>query len=171
MANTCWYTMRIVGDEKNAEKLLRILKGKECEKSMGRVESAQVFNREMRVGERYAIDIYGYCAWSVAVSMMPEEHSDYAKDPKHLTNLVEQSKLLGLDIEVISKEPEMQFSEWVTIRAGLVERNRRCRYRVFEDEASFEAEKAEDEELEAYAWDDAEDDCLEIGGYDECLSI
>lgn len=168
MANVCAYTMRVVGKEECVEKLLEILKYKNPEKQMHRVFSADVFSRESREDGSYVVDICGDCAWSVSSSMMPPEAGEGST---YSANLVEQSEHLGLAIEVISKEPGFGFSEYILIEKGCVLEDKACQYFEFFDAEEFEEAKTAHPELRNYSWDDAEDDVLEIGGYDECFSI
>lgn len=168
MANNCAYTMRILGKEECVEKLLEILKYKNPVKQMHRVLSADVFSRERREDGNYVVDVCGDCTWSVSNSMMSPKAGE---GPGSVTNLVEQSEQLGLVIEAISKEPGFEFSEYILIEKGRVLEEKACEYFEFFDEDEFEEAKETHPGLSSYSWDDAEDDVLEIGGYDECFSI
>lgn len=141
MPNYCDYEMKVVGKTNCIKEFIKVM---QADYNYGTNEFTGP--RHMyRVFEAYvdqepeAIDEYGnaeciisgYCAWSVASCMLDQDctyYRDVRKNPETYgisgdverrdTHLVLESKNLGLDIEVFSRETGMCFEEHYLIKHG-----------------------------------------------------
>lgn len=122
MANYCAYDMRVRGNRKAVNKLLRILQYKDKKYHFFRVFDAEMW--DMRIDEDdetlVTASIYGNCAWSVAACMTGCDWSYAAevKDQQDCATLQSMSEKLHLDIEVWSEEPGVGFQEHYRYRDG-----------------------------------------------------
>lgn len=124
MANNCFYTMYAEGKPEAIDELIARMtfkydhsEGSEVENRthFWRVFEADVYDLNPRTGGTRLVQISGDCAWSIWACMTAEGYAeDFAKDPKvapYCTSLEKTSKELGIEIEVFSEEPSMEFAE------------------------------------------------------------
>lgn len=122
MPNYCDYAMKVIGQKHNVEEFIKIIKADYnyytnkfgFDRHLFRVFEAEVISDEMQ-GITRIVEISGYCAWSVHTCMLEGEHTYYNDRLKESinygTSLLQESKRLGLIIEVYSLEPGMCFQE------------------------------------------------------------
>lgn len=115
MANTCYFDMLVKGTKENCKEFLNIMKGTH-ERYFGRVEFG--YPQETDYETHYEISTDGECAWSVVCTMV--ESVSYCDRNTPSTTLLEESKLLDLDIEVYSSEASMEFAEHYHYKNGEV---------------------------------------------------
>lgn len=134
MANKCIYEMKVKGNKDKIEKLLSYLKADyryddikllECtaDKHFFGIFKCEVIKKEKNNGF-YEYILSGICAWSVKYCMFKDDysfHSSYMKLNKNNfkgTTLVEESRILNLDIEIFSEEMVSEFMEHFLIKKG-----------------------------------------------------
>ena len=78
-------------------------------------------------GEDYVAYVFGYCAWSVYCCMFsgPHTYSNTSDDDQyynlkleHSTNMSAATRMLGLEVEIVSYEPGMCFAEHYVVKDG-----------------------------------------------------
>ncbi len=132
MPNYCDYEMKIRGSRKAINRVMECLKtdynygeGKPTHKHFFRVFDVNSNGIKYEGNGIYTIEVWGYCAWSIATSMLgndkaktsyyacvKESHPDIFMG----TNLWEQSK--DCEIELFGEETGMCFSEHYLFRNG-----------------------------------------------------
>lgn len=119
MANNCYFEMKIKGE--NRDRLHAILDYKDDEYILARVFSVDVVDD---TGD--TLFLCGDCAWSVYSCMCGEGNGSYYKPDEEerdsegrlLVNMAFLTKELNLEVEIISDEPGMRFSEHYYYKNG-----------------------------------------------------
>lgn len=133
MPNWCETAIKVKGYKPNVDEFIRILNADYDYRSMEFSHIPHLF-RIFHVEEiEYGIipetdnivvaELYCECAWSAYVCMFPGKFTYYDSFKKDFsnfygTNILRISKLLRLDIEIITKEPGMLFQEHYRIING-----------------------------------------------------
>ena len=131
MANDCYAEIIVTGYKDNVDEFTRILNADYNYKTnefthkphFNRIFDVQIAD-ELLIGVMKQITYQIYCAWSVTVCMMDGESSYYDDLKKRYldncfsTYLEEQSKRLKLNIEIISEETGMAFSEHIRFNSN-----------------------------------------------------
>ena len=116
MANDCYYSMKVVGDnQENLEKFFRAMnwEGEYEESGVGRVFSCEIVDEiTQREDGRHEMTLSGYCAWSIQSAMIHSFFNDYPD------GLPVQSARLNLDIEAFSEESGIAFQELYLFSKG-----------------------------------------------------
>lgn len=133
MPNYCNYGMKIKGKKENVNKLIDYIKAdydynKEepyCseEKHFFRMFECEVYEKTIIEDDKeYSCEAYGYCAWSIYSCMFKGDSTYYNgfKDREKFfaTDIVTESKLLDLEIEIFSEESGVGFMEHYLIDKG-----------------------------------------------------
>lgn len=121
MANNCYYEMKVKGNKEDCNRLFKILNYEDNEYYLARIFSVDIIDEE---DDR--ITLCGDCAWSVYTCMCEGSVGTYKKfdeevrDDKGrlMTTIAYLSDILNLEIEVISDEPGMGFSEHLCYKNG-----------------------------------------------------
>lgn len=112
MANNCYYEMRVRG--KDRHRLYDILNYEDEQYYLARIFSVTIFNES-----EDTLYIAGDCAWSVYSCMCGEDEGAYYKTNEEkrdekgrlLVNIAYLTKRLDIEVEIISDEPGIAFSE------------------------------------------------------------
>lgn len=118
MANTCTFSMSVLGRPEDLNKFIEIMKAnydekeKDCPKHMWRTQVLDTEITEVDEDNLAIGNISGECAWSVHSCMRDGAGSYQSNYPNGRgTTLLKESKVLNLVIEVYSEEPGMLFQE------------------------------------------------------------
>lgn len=113
MANTCYYELRAIGDKQGIEALLSSLD--KIGTTASKFYRVWKFYTDKGIEEmpnnKYLLDGYGDCAWSVNDTFMKCENDT-------LPYIQYLSKYYGLLIEIVSEEVGMLFTEHIIIDKG-----------------------------------------------------
>lgn len=137
MPNFCNFSMMVIGEEEKLDEFIEILHNDYNKLHMFRIFEADENYREEFDDNKMISIIDGYCAWSVFVCMFPGEHTYYddEKDSPTKTNVLIESKRLGLDIEILSEECGMCFMEHYVIKSGELIVDEETEYKLFYTDA------------------------------------
>lgn len=154
MANMCYFMMKIVGTEKNAEKMLDVIKSDYA------IE-ASVYDRSAdKENDKCYIFLDGDCKWSVKSSMLDFKPS-----------ILSYSASFNVTLEIFSSEPGCCFQEHFVIENGNITVNECVGFYEFDSLESFESEgglKAFNEEYGTdYKTYNVVDGFVQIGGFDD----
>ncbi len=168
MANECDFKMRILGREQNVDELMTLLRYENngTFRGFGHIWEIDIIS-EHRDNGLYCVDTAGACAWSIHSSLI---------DVPTTQNILNESKRLGLAVEIYSKEPGFAFSEHYIIARGEMLREECIDYEEINILGMSAAEldafsrKSEHsiEELKKLA--DENDGYVAIGGFGECYA-
>lgn len=154
MANMCYFMMKIVGTEKNANEMFDVIKN-----NYG--IDVREYNRDVDPdADKVYIFLDGDCKWSVKSSMLDVEPS-----------ILSHASSLNVTMEIFSSEPGCCFQEHFVIENGEISVNECVDFYEFDDVESFESEGGLEEfnkehgtEFTSYK---VVDDFVQIGGFDD----
>ena len=183
MPNYCNYSMKVVGNKENIEEFIKVL---QCnynyrtneftfKRHFWRVFEAEPESIEERSDGKYETYVNGYCAWSVFSCMMDGDGT-YQNDKKkeiidsdeviinHGTTLQAESENLGLDIEIYSTEPGIEFAEHYLYKHGEEIINEETKYSELYFDSEDEMKEYNKKQGTDYKRDEY-DGYIVIGGY------
>lgn len=183
MPNYCDYEMMVKGKKENVEEFVMVIKTDyeydkagncKCEagRHLWRVFEANSDIVDIEDGLVVA-SVWGYCAWSVFSCMFDGDGTYQHDRPNGCgTTLEIESKNLGLEIEVYSKEPGMCFMEHYYIDNGEITTDECVEYAEY-CISDYETKKEAEEELgiiiSDYEWE--HEDYVGRGGMEWEFSI
>lgn len=161
MSNICNYEIRVKGKKSNIRELVKWMnaeydttKGYCSEKhhfykiaettSVDEFEAMTVLNKEE---DTVIVNLIGYCNWSVLSCMISRYSFYYKNGDGYAITMQEASKLLDVDIEIISEELGLNFTEYFLIIDGEIIKER-CE-QFFTDE-DFKIYSESDDKSELY---------------------
>lgn len=128
MANCCDFYMKIVGESDDAELLVKWFKSdydlnnNTCESShhFYNIREFNITGEEVQLNQTELL-CEGFCDWSAGECMLDGKDSYYQKYLSVDTfgiNLIKATRLLHLMVEVISIEPQANFTEHIIVDNG-----------------------------------------------------
>ena len=181
MANNCYYELRAKGEPENLRELASILGAA----GFGGSENTPYFSRvfDSNVVDEGTIDkgtitVVGDCAWSVYACMLPGEHAYYNRfkdSDKLVSNLLIETKRLGLVVEVYAEEYGYGFQEHIIVDNGNLKLNESVDAEEVYPEGRFDTLEEANEYVASVSKNAKgftqeqfdNDECIVIGGYNE----
>ena len=122
MANSCYFSMRVTGNEEACKEFYEVLNFQKERCFHGLYETEMTYRGA--VPGCYIMEFNGECAWSVLDAMIREKGEPH-------TTLEKESRNLGLMIEVYSTETGCQFAEHILYENGVCIENESVDYSEF----------------------------------------
>lgn len=169
MANICNYEIRVKGKKSDVRELVEWMNAEYdtakmyCSEkhhfykiaettSVVEFEAMTVLNKDEDI---IVVNLIGYCNWSVLSCMILRDSFYYKNGDDYAITMQEASKLLDVDIEIISEELGLNFTEYFLIIDGEIIKERCEPFLTDEDfkiysESDYESESYENRCNEVY---------------------
>lgn len=180
MPNCCNFLMKITGKEEAVKEVVQVIKADydystnefSFDRHLWRVFEADVTEEDYNETHDYYAIVSGNCAWSVSSCMLDRPHSyqnRYKNDEDNRgTDIVTESRNLGVIVEIYSSEPGVGLQEHYYINKGNIEINQCVEYEEhFWDQDEYTMEDYNEEYGTNFTEDQFDEDgCCKIGGFE-----